>query len=150
MSYLNEDDIAAINEAVAGMRESRAVEVALVSITTDPCPDCVFDPILNESTDLDCPTCGGSGVITSEESNTFEASILSDEIDIRYGPEGSGPKKRTLILDFSIRDYEANEDEFVFGTLVYCDDNVYRIVGIDFRGMGPEPNRVLTTVEEVD
>lgn len=39
------------------------------------CPDCVYDPIRKRSANSFCPTCGGEGVIKSEEKTALVASV---------------------------------------------------------------------------
>ena len=43
-------------------------------IDTD-CPDCVFDPVYGYSSNIGCPTCGGSGRITEQKETKIVASI---------------------------------------------------------------------------
>ncbi|MHA1754693.1 MAG: hypothetical protein ACTSYR_04165 [Candidatus Odinarchaeia archaeon] len=64
-------------------------EITLHYISKTVCPDCTFNPILKESTNILCPTCGGDGYIETDNPIIIECSVEGiDEEDVLLIPSG--------------------------------------------------------------
>lgn len=50
-------------------------DVVLVNVIEEECPDCDYDPIIGESNNPRCPTCGGTHRITTEKKSTIRANV---------------------------------------------------------------------------
>lgn len=57
--------------------------IHLHSNVKSDCPDCSFDPIRKESTDYNCPTCGGVGYLITDSYQTIPASVETED-DFKY------------------------------------------------------------------
>lgn len=57
--------------------------VRLYQSTKTDCSNCGYDPIRKESTNLNCPTCGGSGSIVTETFKEVPSSIETYD-DLKY------------------------------------------------------------------
>lgn len=63
--------------------------IRLYKHTESDCPDCSYDPIRKESTNQNCPTCDGKGVIIVNTYNEISASI-EQEGDLKYDFTNAG------------------------------------------------------------
>jgi hypothetical protein len=149
--FLTNGLIELANKDVAGLRTSKSVVVYKVTESKIDCDasGCEYDPILEESILPYCPDCSGTGWVITESLKKYTPSVLSYDIKYDYSEGGAGPAKGDLRFDFDVDDYNDTPSHFEYGGLFRYLNKDYRITGIDFRGLGPEPNRLIVTVQEV-
>jgi len=82
-----------------------------------PCPDCVYDPVTQQSTDVTCQTCGGRGMITVDNPITIPVSIdYPDEFNYDYTAAGQAMTGAiTVVIDIvEINQYNIDPEKVTY------------------------------------
>ena len=70
-----------IVEKISEANHMYSENITLHRITKTPCASC-YDPILKESTDINCPDCGGSGYSETDDTLTIPVGVSRNVGDI--------------------------------------------------------------------
>lgn len=74
-------------KAMDWARTYLAADVVIINYYTgesSDCPDCTYDPMNNESTNINCPLCNGTGKIRTEINKTIYANVSWRGITEKY------------------------------------------------------------------
>lgn len=149
MNLLSDNDLLQMNEDINNLRElaSSNFIVNLLKETEADCPDCGYDPITEESTDITCSTCGGLGVIVTTVNIPLQAGVheLSNDNQL----EDAGVVQNSmLLLDISITDNDTYNAYINPMMKIEIDGVNYREISRKLRGIGGH-NRLLIKVEKI-
>ena len=73
-SMFSANDIKNILTAISNINHVFTETITLHKFTKTRCTSCEYDPIRNASVDVNCPTCGGTGWIQTDNPSTIQAS----------------------------------------------------------------------------
>lgn len=149
MRFLGSKEVRQMRKDIDDIREvsAKGYSIYLLKETEADCPDCGYDPITQESTDITCETCGGLGVIITTVKLPITAGVIkhdNDNIQHNSGVE-VGSK---LTLDISIVDYNLYSSFIDTMEKIEVDGVNYRPIDRSLRGIS-SPNRLIMEVEKI-
>lgn len=100
MAELNVPSVQSLLPLISALNHTYPEQLTLHYQSAEvPCPDCQYDPVTQQTTNIFCQTCGGRGFITQDHTITIPASIdYPDEFRYDYLPAGFALTGKIMVV----------------------------------------------------